>query len=144
MKILNYISLIAQIIVIATFIAQGVEPQKISPLNDTSSFGERIGLLGGALGGIATVTVKGFLFVLKVAVVLFVPWTPARLVYRASIRRRWIRDWEERWQLRVFWPRVQATAVYIPICILSLAVIFPTFVVSEFVWEMARYLAQLR
>ncbi len=143
MKILDYISLIAAIITIAAFITQGVEPQKISPLNDTSSFGERIGLLGGALGGIATVAVKGILIVLKVAVVVFVPWTPARLVYRASFRRRILDGLYPRRLPMVFWPRVQATAVYIPICILSLAVNFPTFIVSEFVWEMTRYLAQL-
>ena len=165
MKFTDYISLIAAVITIVTFLVQvtappGTPPVPIDaptartgsnsppPATGQGALQEKVGLLVGAIVGVGTVVgtaiARGLEFLFKVAIVALVGLVPARLAYRAFRPRiKYLMDGPDinRW---VFWSRARAAAVYVPIFGLAFAIMFPTARVSELFWEGIRHLAELK
>ncbi len=159
-KIANFLSVFASLITITVFlvsvfpgivpspapsVSSGSELRQPSPTDDEApqSIWGRLRLLGQAATGLAKIALNVGVFVAKLTAVVFTPWIPARLVYISSFKKRaryyGFRPWST-WDERM--PRIISGTVYLVIGAITLAVIFPSFIVSQWVWGLMMFWAE--
>lgn len=152
MKTINFLGVMASIITIVVFLANvlpDVEPSSTPPVYSDiesrqswpisreapPSLWDRFELLAQSATGLAKIAVSSAIFVTKLAVVLFTPWIPASIIYRYSFGSRMRRYgflWRSPWDERV--PVILSSVLYLVIGAIALAIIFPSFLVSKWIW----------
>ena len=109
----------------------------------TQTIWERLGLIGQGVTGLAKIALYVGIFIGKLTVVVFTPWIPARLVYTSSFKKRarhyGLHPWSP-WDK--YMPEILSGTVYLVIVAIALAVIFPFFVVSKWVWDFVMFWAE--